>query len=338
MPNVAGGVDPIEFAKYPQGLVYSAVRRSEYLDEALALFSRLLAHKQKNATFNALTQGFRSNWSLHDDIVNPLGDRRGVLVTVYTFDLDKDILFYSDITQNLQIPLSCFRGNETGLLEKMQPCEPPYLRASEDSALPPPYWEPVITASPRSVSFVQRVLTDFNYLWRHILRREYSEHTFRQFATAILHIASLDIDIREEASRWLHTYERGPFVWIHSRPTWKARDEQILPRGRIKIVVDQSMEQARGLAEADANKCLTAESNRTLYLLLSVRHVALCEVGQNGFSKCTEPAALLNGIDNPSHESVLVLLHAIATEFPPASPTPMHEIPMIQGKEGKSKF
>ncbi|KAH7323549.1 hypothetical protein BKA65DRAFT_481358 [Rhexocercosporidium sp. MPI-PUGE-AT-0058] len=247
-----------------EGLVFCGVRSAEHLDEALRLFSRLLAHKHKDATFNALSQGIHANWSLHDDVVNPLGDKRQALVTVYTFDLDKDILYFSGATQNLQIPLSHFRTDETGLRGKMKSYESPSLSKPKNCGLLPPYWKPRLSASARSVPFVERVLSDFGHLWRHILRRDYSEHTFRQFAHAILCIGSLDIDAREVASRWLHTSS-----------TRAVR--------RIKVVLDQDLEQALSLADADVSKSPTAESgNAKVYLLLSVRHVALCEVVQNG--------------------------------------------------------
>ncbi|KAG4429863.1 hypothetical protein IFR05_014647 [Cadophora sp. M221] len=85
-----------------EGLVFSGIRNAEYLSEALQLFSRLLSQKPKNATFSALSQGIHASWSLHDDIVNPLGDKRQALVTVYTFDLDQEILYS-------QTPLRIFR-------------------------------------------------------------------------------------------------------------------------------------------------------------------------------------------------------------------------------------
>ncbi|KAH6707846.1 hypothetical protein BKA61DRAFT_135159 [Leptodontidium sp. MPI-SDFR-AT-0119] len=315
-----------------EGLVFSGVRNAENLGEALALFSRLLFRKPKNATFDALSQGIHADWSLHDDIVNPLGDKRQALVTVYTFDLDQDMLYFSDATQNLQIPLSCFRSDEIVLLEMMKPYEPPPPPSLKNGALPPPYWKPTQSASVRSVSFVKRVLSDFGHLWRHILRRGYSEHTFRQFAMAILRIGSLDVDIREEASRWLHTSmlsQRGPYVWIHSRPTWKACGEQIFPLGKIMVVLDQNLDKAHSLAEADASKLLITEPpNSMLYLLLSVRHVALYKVDCNGVTKCTEPAALLNGIDCPSNEAVLLLLHATAAASPPPPRTSVHKLPV----------
>ncbi|XMA10191.1 hypothetical protein WAI453_002982 [Rhynchosporium graminicola] len=315
-----------------EGLVYSGVRRVESLDEGLKQLARLLAHKSKDATFNALSQGIDADWSLHEDIVNPLGDRRQALITVYTIDLDHDRLLFSDEERNLEIPLYAFRKDESGLLEKLTPFEPPSPPIGNTNAFPAPYWRPSRGASARSVPFVKRVITDFGIVWRHILRREYSDHTLRHFAKAILCMGSLDLEIQEEASRHLHTSmlpQRGPYVWIHSRPSWEPCSAPMFKLGRITVVLNQNLEQSMSLAKIDKGRMKGSEGNDvSTYLLLSIRHIALCNINSAGEVKYTEPAALLNGTDSPSHAAVLTLLQAASFALLPQPRSPIQKLPL----------
>lgn len=59
--------------------------------------------------FNALRKGIAKEWLLREDVVKLFGDRRQNLRFVCTFNLAQDLLFYSDESGHIQIPLARLR-------------------------------------------------------------------------------------------------------------------------------------------------------------------------------------------------------------------------------------
>lgn len=150
-------------------------------------------------------------------------------------------------------------------------------------------------------------------------------------------MVSLDLIIIEESSRWLHTSQhlkRGPHVSIHDSPSWKPYEDSFLHFGKIIIILDQDLENAMSLAQADANKQTMTGDGKTeskypaVYLLLSVRHVTLCTADNQGFIQYTAPAPLFNGIDCPSTEAISLLLQVLSYLFRPPPLTPIHKLTM----------
>lgn len=336
------------------GLVYTGTRRVVYHENAIPFFSGLLIGKSKGnyiknilieltldlpaATFNALSQGINVEWTLQDDTVNPFGDKRQALVTVYTFDLVNDILFFSDETRNLQLPLCCLREDRLVSPEDFTVFEPPSPPSREYLTFRSSPWTPTSPLPSRSLPFIARILSDFAHQWRHILRRHYADSTFRKLARAILCIAMLDFKVVEIASRWMHTVERGPFVWIHHLPFWKPCEEHIIRLEHITVVLDQDLEHALALIRKDVaenseqKETATHAGPRlndcfTLYLLLSVRHIALRRVNGQGILLCTPPAPFLNGVEPPSSAAIGLLLRGLL--FKHHRPrTRLHELPV----------
>ncbi|KAH6665408.1 hypothetical protein B0J14DRAFT_606075 [Halenospora varia] len=319
-----------------EGLVYGGTGRRVEINDAIMLFSKLLNGTSQAATFNALSQGINIKWSLKDGIVNPFGDKRQAAVTVYTFDLDSDILLFSDAFQNLQLPLSRFRSERLVTRNEFSTFEPTSPPQPNPLAFPSPHWKPSRPPSSRTLPFVTRILSDFAHQWRHILRRPYTDSTFHKLASAILSITTLDFKTVELTSKWLHTHERGPYVWIHDLPSWPPFGDRFVRFGYTTVVLDQDLEHAMALAREDIKKNKTRDADRVtnappnmfcVYILLSLRHIVLCYVDDQGVFSYTAPTAFIDGIDAPSSAAVVLLLKGLSFAFPPPR-TWIHNFPI----------
>ena len=90
----------------------------------------------------------------------------------------KDQLNVAPLEIGRQRPLTL---NDFKLLDLPQPL-------LEQTTLPGPYWEPEFDQRTRDKSFLGRVLHDFAYTWRHVLRRQMNRTTFMKLAYATLWI------------------------------------------------------------------------------------------------------------------------------------------------------
>jgi hypothetical protein len=130
-------------------------------------------------------------------------------------------------------------------LDEFRPSNNRHRLASTHLLFPSSLWIPSCALLTNS-SIRDACPSRFRPPWRHILRRPYAGSAFRKLVQALLAIAELDFNAIQEASRWLHTnFARGPNVWIHDLPLRSLAKGQLADFGN--------------------------------YLLLSVRHTALCQ-------------------------------------------------------------
>ncbi|RDL32006.1 uncharacterized protein BP5553_09408 [Venustampulla echinocandica] len=321
-----------------EGLVYAGIQGTVAIAEAIPLFSELLNGTSKVATFNALSQGIHIGWALQDDVANPFGDIRGSLTIVYTFDLDSDILILANATQALQLPICRFREDKPVALNEFTAFEQPSPPSLNLLTFPCLQWVPSCPSSSRQLPFLTRIFSDFGHQWRHILRRPYADSTFLKFARAVLSIATMGFTVVEIASRWLHRPSGNPYVYIHDLPSWQPCEEHFIQIGRIAVVLDQDLEHAITLVRKDTtDKNETREvaggrvplrnNNYNAYLLLSMRHIALCRINEEGVLLCTSPATFLNGIDAPSSAAITLLICGLLLAFPRPH-TWIHDFPV----------
>jgi hypothetical protein len=284
--------------------------------------------------------------------VNPFGDIRGEFSTVYIFDLAKDTLFFSDSSQNQKLPLQAFRVlREEGVptIDDFIPFEHPSIPKLKLLAFHPPYWTPSSQVSERTLTFVGRILSDFNFQWRHILRRTYADCTFRKLTRAVLDIATLDFTVWEEAEPYLPP-KREYYISGNSFPTkehhvsnngypaWEPYEKKLFTLGRIVVVLEQDLEYALALIPGDLarrNDSRKPEFGEkggkmrdSIYLLFSLRHFMLCRVDHDNIPSYSRPIAFMNGIDTPSSASVTLILQALTFAFPPPPYTPIHGLPI----------
>jgi hypothetical protein len=278
------------------------------------------------------------DWLLRDDVVKPYGDRRQNLRYVCTFNLDQDLLCYSDESGHIQLPLARLRKPGSNPLQRSEftPFEiapPPKLDLAE---FPPPYYKPLTRVPKNRLDFCSRVLSDFADQWRHILRSSYAESTFRRLAKAVISIATCDFRVDEVFTRQ-QIYFGSSYVGILNLPSWEPYKRHLFSIGgttvvlhqdlqaALKIAKDEAMESSKGMSPGDRTEQRT-------YLLLSVRHILLCHVGSTGTFSHTAPVTLMDGLTLPSPSATNLLLQALSQSRAPTR-TPIHNLPLeIQDK------
>jgi hypothetical protein len=130
------------------------------------------------------------------DFVNPFGDHRGkAFSSVWIFDLDKDLILLMKQDRHYSVPLglACERILIQDDFELV--CSPE--QRFREKTLPGPYWEPVLDLMRRESSFLGRILRDFAYTWRHVIRREMNMTTFRKLAYAAIWISRIQFTLLE---------------------------------------------------------------------------------------------------------------------------------------------
>jgi hypothetical protein len=275
-------------------------------------------------------------WHQQDDIVHPFHDDRSVAIeTVWTFDLDWDILRFDKKNQNLWVPLDLVRQRSVTISD-FKPYEPPTIpEHTLVSFFSQPHWKAGregldLQCLERRKAFVSRVLTDFAFQWRHVLRGRYNTLTFRRLACAIIRITTLDFTVKEGPLR--HVTD-GFLVWLHNLPEWDPFSGHIVRVGGMSIVICQQIPHAVNLLRKDFLKqkesCLERGSYRILdegfvYLILSVREIILYRINDKS-DIFTKAERLFDGTNPPSDEAMRLLLEFTQTIAPP---TPIRTLPV----------
>lgn len=189
----------------------------------------------------------------------------------------------------------------------------------------PPYWKPNLGTVPeRNRALLPRIVRNFAYQWRHILRKSYNIHTFQRLAYALVQIGTTSFQTVVISRRiiWLRHIPQVTHV-----PEWDTPKTDILSVGdnnNTKIVLAQDIKSAISVIQRD-----TSEKNShgmAYYLALSLRHIVLCRVLKDGSLEYTEPEPFLNGIDQPSDAAINLLL--LATSPRCQQQTRLHFLPV----------
>ncbi|KAI5462043.1 hypothetical protein BGZ63DRAFT_506852 [Mariannaea sp. PMI_226] len=299
-----------------------------YLDDAtyLQLFFRILVGQVKCASklSAALEEGLPLVWEDAYDFVNPYGDRRGgIFGSVWTFDLDKDVILLTKEHQYCSAPLELARERLL-TLDDFQPLSPPVL---EEPTLPGPYWDPNLDLPPRVRSFQGKVLRDFAYAWRHVLRRQMNDTTFRKLAYATIWISGLQFALQERAG-FEHVSRGGPYVHIANLPSWEAPKATFIQTGSSWFVLAQDTKKGLEMMQCHMNSLPLGESagNGHVYVILSHRYVTLCKA--NGHEVVwTRPEPLFGDIPI-SDAAIDMILWANNTASTKSQPSAINFLPI----------
>ncbi|KAF4631208.1 hypothetical protein G7Y89_g6918 [Cudoniella acicularis] len=277
-------------------------------------------------------KGIPVKWQEVYDTVYPYGDsRQCYFETVWTFDLDKDMLQFSKADRSGRLPLDIVRERPVTFSD-FEPCEPPsppLFNLTE--YFPGPFWEPEIEAPARNKVFIRRLLNDFNYQWRHILRGTYNELTFRKLAYAIVQIASLNFRVIECTTSRPGIF--GAVIGALDLPPWDALQEQIVPASHGWVVVTQNLADGVSLIEEHLKSQEEQASERSSpqpkitgdYLILSIRHIILYCAHENKL-EWTMPEKFLDGASSGCSDRALELLISITYSNPPRNT--IHSLPI----------
>ncbi len=178
-------------------------------------------------------------------------------------------------------------------------------------------WKPDVQVDERSSAYLYRILHDFNRKWRHVLRNEYNNTTLRVMARAVIRLATLDFEVRENDSE---TDYGGQWVRSYNLPKWKPFDSDIVSLRDVVVVICQSPHEGLSKANDHAKQNRQTSSiveSRPQYMLLSIKHIMLCKcptkLGEPLIHTVPEP--LFTGDPNspPSDLALSYLLWALST-------------------------
>ncbi|KAM0187517.1 hypothetical protein ACHAPA_010548 [Fusarium lateritium] len=275
-----------------------------------------------------LEQGIKLEWEDVHDFVNPFGDRRGRMFnSMWTFDLDKGLVFLTKQDRVFSAPLEL--GLQRPLtLDDFHPLEPGDQTTGSLQSLPGPYWDPQMDISPRKRSFLGKLLADFGYTWRHILRRQMNNTTFMKLAYATVWISNMRFDIHERLGFEHISGQCGPYVWVTDLPNWDSPKASFFQVGATWFVFVQHIQEGIEMARDHARSCpqLTDyEASVTTYAILTLRQITLCKM-VHGEAVWMRPETLFG--DSPSDTAIDMIIWACDTSATEPDPSQIHSLPL----------
>ncbi|KAF5698101.1 hypothetical protein FMUND_15200 [Fusarium mundagurra] len=276
----------------------------------LERFSRILIGRDNrpDEISRALEKGIELEWEDVYDFVNPFGDTRGrAFNSLWTFDLDKDVLILTKHDRLYSAPLSLARDRLL-TLDDFEILKPPTEAITEEALVSAPYLDLQPKFDPRKKAFLGRILRDFGHTWRHILQREANNVTFMKLAYAVIRILNLDFTVVERMG-FEHVIGRGgKYVKVADLPQWDAPNETIVRVGTCWFVlardIPKGLKMIREHMETPA--AMTDSTTSTAaYAILTLRQIVCCKV-DDGELVYTRPEPLFS--DTPPSDSAINLI------------------------------
>ncbi|KAK2690591.1 hypothetical protein QWA68_010200 [Fusarium oxysporum] len=280
---------PPVFVKQAQGggcQVFRAIFTHSHWSQELPrsvkqLFNLALSNFNKDEISRTLERGIDLEWEDLYDLVNPFGNTRGrSFNSVWTFDLDKDVLFLTKHDKLCSAPLSLAR-DRLRTLDDFELVRSPTEEIVEEITVPAPYWDLQLDFNQRKKAFLGRILRDFGHTWRHLLRREINNTTFMKLAYAVSWIISMDLGLVERTG-FEHVCGRGGrYIGAADLSRWDAPDKAIVQVGSRWFVLARNIR--KGLAmirEHMENHAAIADTTigTVRYAILTLRRIACCKV------------------------------------------------------------
>lgn len=276
----------------------------------------------------ALEQGINLIWEDVYNFVNPFGDRRGgIFNSVWTFDLNKDVLFLTKQDRFCSTPLELARERLL-TLDDFELLSSPTQTSPDEQTLPGPHWDPELNPLPRTRAFLGKVLCDFAYTWRHVLRRQMNTTTFIKLAYATIWISTMQFTLIERTG-FEHISSGGPYVQLVDLPSWKTPEATLVQVGSSWFALAQDTHEGLNMVRRHMNSnpslrdCTT---NVVTYAILTLRQVVLCKAQGNELG-WTRPAALFNDIP-ASDTAIDMILWATNTTRAEPQPSTINFLPV----------
>lgn len=285
------------------------------------LFTLAFSNSIADEILRTLQKGIELEWEDVYDFVNPFGDTRGrAFNSVWTFDLDKDVLFLTKHNRLCSAPLRLARERIL-TLDDFEMLKVATETTAEEKVVPGPYWDLQPKVDDRKEAFLGRILRDFGHTWRHVLRAEMNNVTFTKLAYAVIWILNLDFTIVERTG-FEHVGGRGgPYVGVADLPRWDAPDETIVRVGTCWIFLSRDIPKGLDMIRErmENRKAMTDSTSSTAtYAILTLKHIVFCKV-HDGDLVYTRPESLFGNI--PLSGSAIDLL-LWASDLHHAEPEP----------------
>ncbi|KAL6407275.1 hypothetical protein AUP68_10104 [Ilyonectria robusta] len=296
----------------------------------LELFSRILVGQEKSPSelCAALEQGINLSWEGVYDFVNPFGDSRGGLFnSVWAFYFNKDVLFLTKQDRFCSTPLELARERLL-TLDDFELLSSPTPTPPDEQTLPGPYWDPELNHLPQKRAFVGKILRDFAYTWRHVLRRQMNTTAFVKLASATIWISTMQFALIERTG-FEHIAIGGPYVQLVDLPSWKTPEATLVQVGSSWFALAQDIEEGVKMVRRHMNSHPSlkgATTNVVTYAILTPRQVVLCKVQGSELVR-TRPEALFDDI-SPSDTAIDMIFWATNTTHTEPQPITINFLPV----------
>jgi len=130
----------------------------------------------------------------------------------------------------------------------------------------------------------------------------------------VVSIATCDFRVDEVSTRQ-HIFFRSFYVTVLDLLSWEPYKRHLLSIGGTTVVLHQELRTALKIAKDEAkerNKFMNKDdrTKHRTYLLLSERHMLVCNMDSTGTFSYTAPITLMDGLILPSPSTINVLLQA----------------------------
>ncbi|KAF5528900.1 hypothetical protein FNAPI_14058 [Fusarium napiforme] len=272
----------------------------------LELFSRILIGRDNypDEISRGIEEGIKLEWEDVYDFVNPFGDARGrAFNTVWTIDLDKDVLILTKHDRLCSAPLSLARDRLL-TLDDFEILKSPTEAITEEALVSAPYLDLQPKFDPREKAFLGRILRDFGQTWRHPLRREMNDITFMKLAYAVVWILNLDFTVVERMG-FDHVGGRGgPYVGVTDLPQWDATNETTVRVGTCWFTLARDIPKGLKMIREHMETHATIDGTAK-YAILTLSQIVCCEF-QDDELVYTRPDPLFS--DTPLSDSAINLI------------------------------
>ncbi|KAF5622073.1 uncharacterized protein FTJAE_11040 [Fusarium tjaetaba] len=256
-----------------------------------------------------LEEGIRLEWGDVCDFVNPFGDARGrAFNSVWTFDLDKDVLILTKHDRLCSAPLSVARDRLL-TLDDFEILKSPTEAITEEALVSAPYLDLQPKSDPRTKAFLGRILRDFGQTWRHLLRRVMNDITFMKLAYAVVWISTMDFTVVERMGFDHVAGCGGPYVRVTDLPQWDAPDKNVAQVGSSWFVLVRDIPEGLAMTQEHMKShavLADATTGTARYAILTLRQIVCCKV-HNGEVIYTQPESLFS--ETPPSDFAIDLIH-----------------------------
>ncbi|EXL68447.1 hypothetical protein FOPG_15491 [Fusarium oxysporum f. sp. conglutinans race 2 54008] len=225
------------------------------------LFNLALSNFNKDEISRTLERGIDLECEDVYDLVNPFGDTRGrSFNSVWTFDLDKDVLFLTKHDKLCSAPLSLARDRLL-TLDDFELVRSPTEEIVEEITVSAPYWDLQLDVDQRKKAFLGRILRDFAY--------------------AVIWIISMDFGIVERTGFEHVGGGGGRYVGAADLPRWDAPNKTIVQVGSCWFVLARNIRKGLAMIREHMGSLAAIAETTTgtaSYAILTLRQIVCCKV------------------------------------------------------------
>lgn len=237
---------------------------------------------------------------------------------MWTFHLDTDVVLLTTEKQVLIASLELARQGQM-TLDSFTMHKPGVPRPVDVPITGGKFmmWEgaPLFDVEPRKQAIVHRLLADFGATWRHLLRRQMKLQTLQRLSYAVVRLAMLRFTLSEVTEPLQVEGNARRYVDVTHLPPWVAARGSIFQAGhRCRVATAGDLDRAMAACRAYHRDGDRRRSPSSIYMALSLGHVALAKIDVGGHFLWTTAERLYDGEQQPTTRAMDMVIWATSLE------------------------